>query len=97
LLKILPTSDIGAQSGIDGLEAMRTYLTSLEGKIAPHRYEIANPHVQVYGDIAILTFRYHPSTLEGTPLTHWKATSVYRFNEGKWRVVHAHWSIVKES
>jgi ketosteroid isomerase-like protein len=89
--------DIGAQSRIDGLEAMRTYLTSLQGKITPHTYEIASPEVQVYGDIGILTFQYHPSTMEGTPLTHWKATSVYRYSEGKWRAVHAHWSIVKES
>ena len=89
--------DIGAPSRIDGLDSMRNYLASLEGKVAPHTYEIAHPKVQVYGDIGILTFQYHPSTIEGSPLTQWKATSVYRYSGGKWRLVHANWSIIKES
>jgi ketosteroid isomerase-like protein len=88
--------DIGAQSRIDGSEAMRTYLASLEGKISPHTYEIVHPEVQLYGDIGILTFQYHPSTVDGTPLPKWKATSVYRYSEGKWRMVHANWSVIKQ-
>ena len=89
--------DIGAHTRIDGIEAMRNYFASLEGKIPPHRYEVVDPKVQVYGDIGILTLRYHAYATDGEPLTRWKATSVYRWTAGEWRVVHAHWSIVKES
>jgi ketosteroid isomerase-like protein len=88
--------DIGAHARIDGKDAMRAYLTSLQGKIPPHRYELLDPRVQLYGDIGILTLRYRASTLDGKPAAHWKATSVYRRMGGEWRIVHAHWSLVKE-
>ncbi len=89
--------DIAAQTRIDGLEAMRNYVaTTLEGNIPPHKYELVNPKVQVYGDIAILTLQYHGSMANGDKDPPWKATSVYRWNEDKWRIVHAHWSLVKE-
>lgn len=89
--------DIAAATRIDGLEAWRSYLASLDGQVPRHRYEIINPKVQVYGDLGILTLHYHAFALDGTPLARWKATSVYRLeNEDDWRVVHAHWSLIKE-
>jgi ketosteroid isomerase-like protein len=87
--------DIGAQSRVDGLDAMRTYFTSLNGKIPAHRYELVDPKIQMYGDIGILTLRYKASATDGKPLALWKATSVYRLVGGRWRIVHAHWSLVK--
>ena len=88
--------DIGAQSRIDGLEAARKYLSSLEGQIPPHRYEIVNPKVQVYGDIGILTFQWHSFTTDDKPLSKWKVTSVYQYSGSKWHTVHANWSVIKE-
>ena len=88
--------DIGAQRRVDGLAAMRAYFTSLEGRIPAHRYEMVDPKVQLYGDTAVLTMRYHPTALDGTKGTPWKATSVYRKRGGEWRIVHAHWSLVKQ-
>jgi ketosteroid isomerase-like protein len=89
--------DIGAHRRIDGLAALRGYLAALERKTPPHRYEVVDPKVQLYGDIGVLTPRYLPSTREGEPLPPWKATSVYRRAGGEWRIVHAHWSLVKEA
>lgn len=89
--------DIGAHARINGLAALRKYFASLAGKIPPHRYEIVEPKTQIYGDIGILTLRYHPTAADGRPLTRWKATSVYRRSAGEWHIVHAHWSVVKES
>jgi ketosteroid isomerase-like protein len=88
--------DIAAHRRIDGLAAMRSYAESLRGKIPPHRYELVDPKVQVYGDVGILTLRYHPFESDGNAMTRWKATSVYRRTDGGWRIVHAHWSMVKE-
>jgi len=86
--------DIGAFNRISGMENIEAYLTALEGQIPPHEYEIVDPIVQVYGDIAILTFQYHSriDTMSGQP---WKATSVYHFNDSIWLMVHANWSLVK--
>jgi ketosteroid isomerase-like protein len=88
--------DIGAHSRVDGIPAMRTYLTSLQGKIPPHRYEMLEPKVQLYGDIGILTLRYEAYGAAAEPLSRWKATSVYRRADDQWRIVHAHWSLVKD-
>jgi len=87
--------DIGAQARVDGIGAMRTYLTSLKGRIPPHRYEMSDPKVQLYGNIGILTLRYEAYGAEAQPVSRWKATSVYRRANDQWRIVHAHWSLVK--
>lgn len=88
--------DIGAHSRVNGIGAMRTYFTSLKGKIPPHRYEMLDPNVQLYGDIGILTLRYDAYGADATPMSRWKATSVYRRVDDQWRIVHAHWSLVKD-
>ncbi len=88
--------DIAAHTRLDGLEEIKKHLGSLEGKIPAHNYEIVDPKVQVFGRVAILTLRYHGSTADGQPGPPWKATSVYNFINDDWRVVHAHWSLVKE-
>ena len=88
--------DIGGHKRFDGLEEVQNYLTTLDGKIPPHSYELVDPKVQVYGDIAILTLRYHSTSIEGEPGPPWKATSVYKLTDGEWSVVHVNWSLVKE-
>jgi ketosteroid isomerase-like protein len=88
--------DIAASNRVDSLPEIKNYFASLAGKITPHEFTLVDPKVQVYGDIAILTLQYHPTvadTIKGPP---WKATSIYRFQDGDWKVVHAHWSLVKE-
>jgi ketosteroid isomerase-like protein len=87
--------DIMAQTRLDGLEELRDYLTSLVGQIPPHTYEILDPKVQVYGDMAISTLHYQP-IIDGEPGPPWKATDVFRWSDGEWRLVHAHWSLVKQ-
>jgi ketosteroid isomerase-like protein len=88
--------DIGAHSRVNGIGAMRTYLTSLKGRIPPHRYEMLDPKVQLYGDIGILTLRYEAYGADSQRLSRWKATSVYHRASDQWRIVHAHWSLVKD-
>lgn len=86
--------DIGAQNRIAGIQAANNYLASLDGMIPPHTYEIVDPLVQEYGDVAILTYQYHSKidTMSGPP---WKATAVYHFNDSIWQMVHANWSLLK--
>ena len=88
--------DIGAIRRVDGKEALQNYLSSLEGQISVHKYEIVNSKVQVYGDVGILTFYYEPSSLDGEADTPWRATSVYHRIDGEWQMVHAHWSLFEE-
>jgi ketosteroid isomerase-like protein len=88
--------DIGAHARVSGRDALRGYFASLKGKIPPHRYEMLDPKVQLYGDIGILTLRYHAYGAAPAPQARWKATSVYRRMDDQWRIVHAHWSLMKD-
>lgn len=85
----------GAQPRIEGLDSVRNYIASFAGQIPLHTYDLVNPKVQVYGNTAILTFHWKASTTDGKALEGWKVTSVYHRENGKWSMVHAHWSIVQ--
>ena len=88
--------DIEAFTRLDSLSEIKKYFTSLNGKVIPHSYKIIDPKVQIYGEIAILTLSYDAKTNDGNELPQWKATSVYRLIKGDWKVVHAHWSLIKD-
>jgi ketosteroid isomerase-like protein len=55
-------------------------------------FQMYNPRVQVYGDVAILTYNSAVSiTMGGQPINYTaKVTSVYLKQGNTWRVVHAH-------
>jgi ketosteroid isomerase-like protein len=85
----------GEQLRIDGLQAVRNYLKPFIGNIPPHTYDLVNPKVQMYGNTAVLTFHWKGSLTDGTPLDGYKVTAVYNWKDGKWRQVHAHWSVIQ--
>lgn len=87
--------DIGAHERIDGGEALRAYASGLRGQIPKHGYSIADPKVQLFQDVGVLTYTYVPSLPDGTSSTSWKATAVYHLKDAAWRLVHAHWSLAK--
>ena len=58
-------------------------------------FTMYNPRVQVYGDVAILTYNESvDGTADGTDFHYTgKVTSVYVKVDGVWRVVHSHESV----
>jgi ketosteroid isomerase-like protein len=65
------------------------------------RFEIVSPHVQIHGEVAVLSFNYTSEGFDGM----WNCTEVYRRVEngergddpdgiGTWRIIHNHWSDV---
>ena len=87
------SDDIGAQSGLIGIDTIKVYATNLTGQIPSHNYEMVGIHVQDYGDAAILMYHYLPTSLEGVPLTPWRASVVWMKRENRWNAVHAHWTM----
>lgn len=81
-----------AHARVDGIQAFREYLSALRGQIPPHKYEMVDPKVQVYGSVGILTLQYHAFSSEGEPLARARGTCVYRMAGGAWEMVHTHWS-----
>ncbi len=57
--------------------------------------QMYNPHVQVYGDIAILTYNSASTVNMGGRVMNYtgKMTTVYRKQGDTWRVVHGHESV----
>ena len=60
--------------------------------------EMTNPMVQVYGEVAILTYNFTGSTIDENgkiePLTS-KSTRVFTKQDGKWMLVHANFAPVE--
>ena len=81
---------------IDGLSAFKQYLAPVTGKIHIDRYDMINPQVQHYGDVAILTFNLldvvREQDSEKTATHRWNTTEIYRRVDGSWKIVHSHWS-----
>ena len=86
----------------DGLEAMKALLApikELEEAIKDARYEMTDTKIQRHGDVALLTFNLVNYGKVGDrperALTRWNATEVYKAIDGRWRIIHSHWSYVK--
>ena len=84
---------------IDGDVAMRVMLAPITGQIKVDRYDMIDPRVQQYGDAALLTFnlisyRTQPNGVEAV-ISSWNASEMYARIDGKWSIVHSHWSYIK--
>jgi ketosteroid isomerase-like protein len=82
---------------VDGADAYRGLLRSLKGLIPPHDFEIIDPKVQIYGDVGVFTLVYRAFSSDGGILAEARGTSVYRQVDGKWEMVHCHWSVLEDT
>jgi ketosteroid isomerase-like protein len=87
---------------VDGLEALRALLEPIKqfkGTITEPRYEMTDPKVQQYGDVALLTYNLtNYGKLSGAPesvLARWNSSEMYARVGGTWKLVHSHWSYTK--
>jgi uncharacterized protein (TIGR02246 family) len=78
---------------LNGREELRKLYDQLRGKIQIDNYEMIDPKVQVTGDLAVLTFNFVSHGSEGS--MRWNTTEVYRRRDGRWRIVHTHWSLTQ--
>jgi ketosteroid isomerase-like protein len=83
---------------IDGLEAMKELYAPFAGKIKIDHYEMIGAKVQHHGDAAVLSYNLvsHAKDPTGAPVVvRWNSTEVYARVDGKWKIVHSHWSFTK--
>lgn len=88
--------DIGTEHRIDGHAAMSEYYRPLTGKIKIPRYEMIDPKVQRHAEVAVLTYNLRSEALQpdGKEVTvRWNSTSVYARIDGRWQMIHSHWSL----
>jgi ketosteroid isomerase-like protein len=91
--------DPGLTRPIAGLEEYTRYLEALKGKILYDGSDFMQPKAAVYGDVAILTFNYRGHTKKADGSVEWNApwntTEVYARQDGRWKIIHTHWSYVR--
>jgi ketosteroid isomerase-like protein len=83
---------------IDGLEAMKQILEPIRGMVKVSNYEIISPDIYRSGEVAVLTYNLvsHGVGPDGKPITtRWNSSTVYGRIEGRWKIVHSHFSITK--
>lgn len=79
---------------IDGLRALTEYYETIRGKVRAERFELINPHVQVVGAAAVLTFNF-VSYGGNENAYRWNCTEVFRGGGSEWRIIQTHWSLTK--
>ena len=90
--------DPSLEKRLNGKEAFAALCKSIEGKFTVDRYDMLDPKVQVYGDVAILTYNLidYSEKADSTVKTFsWNSTEVYHRKGSDWRIVHSHWSFTK--
>jgi len=62
-------------------------------------FDLINPMVRVYGDVAIVTFDFasYGSADESQLRTRWRSTQVLRLVRGDWQIVHIHWTLLENN
>jgi uncharacterized protein len=75
---------------IDGLSALATYYESLRGKVSAARFELLDPHVQVVGEAAVLSFNF-VSWGGSENAMRWNCTEVFLLASGSWKLIQTHW------
>lgn len=87
--------DPGLTKPIIGIEAYAEYLKPFIDKIHYDGSEFRNAKVQVYDNIAVLTYNYRSTRKDEagnvTAGTNWNTTEVYALFDGRWKIIHTHW------
>jgi uncharacterized protein (TIGR02246 family) len=83
---------------LDGLAAMKQALEPIRGLVKTSHYELIAPNVYRSGDVAVLTYNLvsQGQGPDGKTVTaRWNVTSVYGRIDGRWRIVHGHFSFTQ--
>jgi ketosteroid isomerase-like protein len=94
--------DATTERRIVGLETMRKRLAPMKDMKPPFsdpRYEFIEPRVQLHDEVALLTFNLinYGKLSDGAEreLARWNCTEAYSRVDGRWKIIHSHWSFVQ--
>jgi hypothetical protein len=82
--------DPSLKNRADSIEAFRKILEPIKGLVHIPNHKFDKPLVQIFGDIAILTFT-DVFTI-GENAARWHATEIYQRRGNDWKLIHSHWT-----
>ena len=80
---------------LDGRQAFEKFLAPLKGTFRVPKYEMIDPKVQVHGQVAVLSYNMVDYDDTGANAFRMNVTEVYARLDGRWKLVHSHFSITK--
>jgi hypothetical protein len=84
---------------VEGFSRMQEGYDKLKGKVHFNVMDFIDPQVSAMDNLAFLTYRFMSSHLthDGSIVsqTPWNCTEVYLKMNGKWQIIHNHWSFIK--
>jgi ketosteroid isomerase-like protein len=88
------SSGVGASSRYE-IVARAFDMHAIKAGLARRTLAVLEPEMQRHGDVMVLTYRLHTEgTLDGKQAdTDWNSTSVYARVQGRWQMIHSHWSL----
>lgn len=89
--------DPRSRRAVRGRDGLRDHYVPIEGMVNFPRFEVRDPSLQRFGDVAVLTYNLDQFDDDGPAPPRWNATEVYRRTGEDWKVVHAHWSAIPEA
>lgn len=87
--------DPSLEKRLTGREAFEKFLAPLKGTFRVPKYEMIDPKVQVYGQAAVLSYNMIDYDETGKNAFRMNVTEVYVRRDGRWALVHSHFSITK--
>ena len=82
-----------------GLEELKADMRAVEGKIFYDVMDFVGPMVRVCEDLAVLVYRFVSTWLNQdgsvSNRTPWNCTEVLERIDGRWKIIHTHWSYIK--
>lgn len=91
--------DTGTPRRINGRDALKAEYAWREGKIFYDVMDFVDPHGQMCGNMAVLTYRFLSTWLDSdgsvSRRTPWNCTEVFARLDGQWKIIHTHWSFIR--
>ncbi len=81
---------------LDGREPLKEMYEALRGRVHADKFDMLNTRVQATENMAVLSYNLL-AVEQGIPF-RWNCTEVFSLDkDGRWKLVHSHWSQTKPS
>ena len=86
----------GSDTLIVGFEAFKAANAAIHEQFTIPRYEMIEPRVRFIGNVGVLTFTLNNYNQADDITSRWKSTEIYQKTGTDWKLIHSHWTLVRE-